>query len=107
MVAYLDHADVCSAKSNQPQNIRLVLRSFRQLFSGMHVDDIGPAEWERIRQWFIDNGQTRSGINICMDRILAMFRWGAVKELRERDNSSGFEDRPDIEEGTSPQHTRS
>jgi len=99
MVAYLKHADVYYSESNQPVNIRLALRPLRELYSGSQVDTIGPEEWERVRQHFIDNGQTRSGINIAMSRALGMFKWGASKQLVKVDTYQTLKLVPPLKKG--------
>ena len=63
MVAYLKHADVYYS---EPQNIWLSLRPVRELLSGAQTDSIGAKDWERIRRWFVDNGQTRESIFPCL-----------------------------------------
>ena len=81
IVRYLQFATEYYSRSKQADCIRVALRPIRELFSGRQVDSIGPTEWKQIRQAFIDNGQTRSGINLCMGRILRMYRWGVTERL--------------------------
>ncbi len=63
------------------ENMRATMRTLRQAYGDVPVDEFGPIALKAVRQRFVDAGQTRGYVNSNVDKIRRMFRWGVSEEL--------------------------
>jgi integrase len=82
---YVDHARRYYVKNGVPTSeagvIASACRSVADSFGNLPADEFGPLCLEAVREKFIADGRTRSGVNGAVARVVRMFRWAAAKEL--------------------------
>ncbi|TWU57681.1 tyrosine-type recombinase/integrase [Rubripirellula reticaptiva] len=77
--AFYRRADGTSTET--AENMRKTLRTLRQAYGNVAVDEFGPIALKAVRQKFVEQGHTRGYVNSNVDKIRRMFRWGVSEEL--------------------------
>jgi integrase len=85
LLAYLDHADAYYVKNgkptSEPTNIRLALRSLRQVYGHTAAREFGPRRLKAVRQAMVDAGLCRNEVNKRTGRIVRLFKWAVGEEM--------------------------
>ncbi len=85
LLAYLRFAKSYYRKgertSPEYDNIKLALRTFRQLYGHTAARNFGPLALKAVRQAMIDAGLCRNHINQRVGRIVRVFKWAVENEL--------------------------
>lgn len=82
---YLDHALGYYSKNGEPTGefpiVELAINAALSQFGSLQAASFGPLCLEEVRERMIASGLARTTINGRTRRIVAMFKWGAAKEL--------------------------
>lgn len=86
VVAYFKHAQSYYRRSDgtsteTAENMRPAFRTLREMYGPTPISEFGPLSLKAVRQRFVDEGQARSYVNMNIDRLKRMIRWGVSEEL--------------------------
>lgn len=77
-LAFLDHADVYYAASDEAYQYRLAIKPLSELYATLPARAFGVVEFRTVRQWWLsDPKRSRQYVNKLMKRVLHVFRWSA------------------------------
>jgi len=63
------------------RNLLPTIRAVRELYADLPADKFSPKKLKVVRQAFIQAGNTRTHVNTCTRRVVAIFRWAAEEEM--------------------------
>jgi integrase len=57
------------------------IRTVREVYSDLPASEFGPKALKTLRQVFVQAGYTRGHVNVCVQRVVTVFRWACSEEL--------------------------
>jgi integrase len=86
LVGYLDHAEkhyrgLDGQPTSKLTEVKIVLRSLRQLYAELPVTEFTPLKLKAVRQGWVDAGIVRSECNRRVGMVKRVFKWAVSEEL--------------------------